>query len=143
MADLNGRKDNAEYIRDLMKQQGVSGNPSKHLVLWGWDKIIARWSVYQIEAELPRPVPIGATIWIMEDPNSPELTPVKVMEDYKHSLWVTPYDRDVEFRVAVEDAKPTSIPLRPKVIHRRDLEQYVGQEVANIWHNRRRRYKSP
>lgn len=126
-------------IAELMEQQGISGDPKKHVVLFGWNRVADVEGNYQVEIKPPpRPMKVGSMIWVITQSDSANLTRAKVLEDRGDTLWVQHPERDVQFAVPFEDARFTAIPLNPLVIHRHELWKFIGRRAADDFESRRR-----
>jgi hypothetical protein len=129
-----------KHIKSLMCEQGVKGDPKKHLVLSRWCQILDKSGIYEVKLEPPsRPLKCGTLIYAIGRSDSPELVPVQVLEDWCDRVWVKGTDVDVEYWVHFDDVHFTSIPLNPKVIHKSELWKYIGKQAAAEWANKRRK----
>lgn len=116
------------FIRLVMEKQKLKGNPRRHVVLLGWNRIMEWDRDFQVNVGYAEPDP-GASVWVAERIDSPELTLVLVLEHRDEGFWVKPHDRDVQFLVARDDVKMTPIPFAPFALHRRDLEAFLGSAL--------------
>lgn len=120
-----------EYIKKLMSEQGVEGDPKKHIVLLRWNKIITRVGAYEMSISTPpRPLKPGLLVYAATKVDSPGLTQVEVVDDRGDSLWVKSIDVDVHFSVPFDCVHFTAIPLVPTVIHKEELWKYIGKEAV-------------
>ncbi len=138
MADPIPRRD---YIALIMHKQGVQRHPRKFIVLQGWDTIVDHDVTYTVKLPTVPPLCKGLDVYVIANPDTPDLTRAKVVEDQgADGLWVQPYDNEsgVQFLVPREDVKMLPIPLRPHAILRADLKVYIGDDAAEAWHEQRR-----
>lgn len=129
---------NDALIKRHMEDQGLDGDPSKHLVIWGYNKIADRNTTYEVDISLDRPLSRGAYVWARCGPG-PELTPVRVYEDSGSGpVWCWNPEGTARFKVPWSEVKPCPIPLRPKAIHKRELKLYIGRAGVKDWNEKRR-----
>jgi len=134
-------EDNRDYIAGVMARQGINhGQPRKYIVLRGWNEIVDVDRSYVVQVPpLPGRLEIGTEVYTALNPNSPELSRVKVVEDHGAELVIEPMDYDyvVRIRLGREDIRQLPVPYRPLAILRRDLKLYVGEEAARAWQQHR------
>ena len=125
-----------------MATAGLTGRVGKHVVLRGWDTIVDCDRTYQIKvAPLPDSGMEGATVYVIAQDGSPDLTKALVVEDRGDSgLFVEPigWEFKTQFLVSRAEAKRLPVPYRPLAIRRSDLALYIGDEAANAWTEQRR-----
>ena len=143
-----------DTIRSMMEENGIFGsNPRNYVILSHFGYIQDGDTRFDVKVSTPRPVPAGHVLWVTETSDSPALMRVRVVRDYhphEDSLWVEKPDGSVQFKVPLDDAHPTPIPLRPTLVHKKTLARYLGRDQARemFWRNGRRvhdpaRYKAP
>lgn len=146
MSDDNKLVSRRDYIAGVMKKQGNHRNPHKYIVLQGWDTIVDDDMTYQIKVPDAPTDLVGAEVYAIVRPDSPDLGKVKVLEDRgvspsgDHGLWVQHLDNKakVQFLVPRDEIRMLPIPFRPLAILRSDLRLYIGDDAAKIWHDNRR-----
>lgn len=131
-----------QYIETWMRQQGIVGEPvRKYVVLRNWCEIVDNDATYEVQVPaLPVSGLAGKVLNVVHGDGA-HLSLVRVVEDRgEFGLFVEPVNNPngVQFLVARDDAHVLAIPLRPLAIRRRDLGLYIGDEVANAWHEQRR-----
>lgn len=127
-----------DWIDGCLKKQSISGNPRHYIVLFGWNQIRDRDRDYQIEIPpLPVELAVGATFWVIERSDSADLVAATVVKDEGDRVLVKHTTHPVQFYVPREELHQTPIPLRPLAIKRTDLNLYLGDELAAVWHSNR------
>ena|SRR5580692_1915335 len=129
-----------EYIRQIMASQGNHKNPRKYIVLRSWNQIVDHDMVYDVMIPPVGPfVAKGTRLWAMERRDSPDLILATVITDHgPQGLWVAHPTKPIQWLVPREDAKLCPMPFRALAIRRKDLNQYLGETLARVWHERRR-----
>lgn len=132
-----------DFIQQIMDRQQLKGDPRRHVVLHGWNKIIDWDRDYELTfPDLPPPpFLVGREVWVMARSDSPDLVRASVIEDGPDGPFVKPENGASSFLVTRDDVKQTPIPLRPFAIRRSALKDYIGEALFAEWSaNRVRRF---
>jgi hypothetical protein len=129
--DAEVKQSRIDYIAKLMREQKMTGNPRRFVVLLGWTRIIDWDRSYEIRPpEIPPLCPPGFRLWAIERADQPDLVEVEVIEQRGPNLWVKYLDKQVRFLIPRDDCRALPIPFRPKVVRRSDLPRWIGEAAA-------------
>lgn len=114
-------------VASMMRSLGSRGNPKDFLVLMNHAIIFdGAGRRYKVAASLPEKLVPGDHVY--SNDKDGKLRAVEVIEDNGDTLLVT--NDNSKFMLERSEARATAIPRRPRLIHKREAAEYVGDATA-------------
>lgn len=150
-APKSERDQRLRLISGLMEDLKAKGNPRNHIVITHARQILDVSGVYEIRCELPQLLEEGNHVWVRGHVNDREVvSSAIVIEDYVRRktedgeqvcVMLRDEPRTKEWLVPREDLSPLPLTMNPMLIHKRDLDQFLGDGWSDVFWNHKLRMR--
>lgn len=135
-----------KLITDLLRERKIFGHPRDHVIIVQGHQLLDVSGVYEVKATLPDPLQEGNHAWIRGNASdgTEVVVAVLIIEDHVKStidgkevdcVMVKDEPRTKEWLVPRSDLSPLPLTMRPMALHKRDLDDYLGDGWSNVFWN--------